>query len=108
VIEIPYSAARLLQGDPLPGPRALPYERTGTGEYQRWTSAVHGWVNPYRGEVSLQVRVRFAGGWQNVAVASMPQDRELRYFTDYVVARDQKVKVHDADGDGYHWTHGWN
>jgi len=81
---------------------------TGTGEYQRYTSAVHGWVNPYRGEVSLQVRVKFITGWENVGVASVPQDRELHYFTDYVIAREQKVKVHNADGDGYHWAHGWN
>jgi len=91
-----------------PGQELCMTSRTGTGEFQRYTSAVHGWVNPYRGEVSLQVRVRFITGWQNVATADVPQDRELHYFTDYVIARDQKVKVHNADGDGYHWAHGWN
>lgn len=80
---------------------------TGTGEYQRYTRGVHGWVAPYRGQVSLQVRVKFITGWENVAVANVPQDFEVRYYTSYAINREQKVKVHNADGDGYHWSLGW-
>jgi len=80
---------------------------TGTGEYNRYTRAVRGWVNPWQGDVSLQVRVKFITGWQNVAVAEVPQDVEAYYWTSYAINREQKVKVHNADGDFYHWAHGW-
>jgi hypothetical protein len=80
---------------------------TGTGEYQRYTPAVWGYVNPYRGEVRLQIRVKFITGWENVYVSDVPQSKEFSYMQSYIIKREIKVKVFEADGDGYHWGHGW-
>lgn len=83
---------------------------TGTGEYERYTTRVSGTVNPVYGRVRLQIRMyKVIGGWRNVGVTDVQEDEEVSYNTTTGgIARPLKVKVYEADGDTYHWAHGWN
>jgi hypothetical protein len=83
---------------------------TNTVEYERRSAWIYGFVNPYRGDVTLQVRVyKVAGGWRNELVSDILEGSETRYTGggNALVERRTKIKIFNAEGDGYHFSMTW-
>jgi hypothetical protein len=83
---------------------------TGTIEYEHRSAWIAGEVNPYRGDVTLQIRAyTVIGGWQNTLVRDILDGQEIRFTGggNPLVPRKTKVKIYNADGDGYHFAMTW-
>jgi hypothetical protein len=83
---------------------------TNTVEYEKRSAWIAGFVNPYRGDVTLQVRVyKVAGGWRNTLVSDILEGSETRYTGggNPLVERQTKIKIFNAEGDGYHFSMMW-